>query len=619
MDKIKKGVIIRIKSNIYEAISRVTLVLFLSIFVFLITPGKALAYSRSEIIPDEVFRSPGTMTEAQIQTFLEARGSFLAGYKIPAPHTRTYWVGSKQVTSYINSWIGPVGQEVNATGWPVSRVIHRAANWYGVNPQVIISILQKESSMITDGTDRTDDSRFARMAWIMGYAFTEDQANPIKSVCGTSTNYNPSGSCAGVAMQIDWATGGLDSWYNRSVAGTLMCGVQNCSKGKTITIDGSSVYIGNFITGPFYRYTPHYTWAGTFTWCMQNWFPYPGITPVTTSLAFSSLSPAAGETLQASYRLKNISSVAVTIDAGLADQNTRTGQWNSFSPQRNITIEPGETRTFAFTKTVRFPGPHHTWIAIGQNGVWHNARPATNQLVNYSYTVQSPEKVVPVSASLAFSNLSPAAGETLDGGFTLRSNAKGSITVDVGFADYNTQSGKWNSFSPQRGITLSPGETRRLSFSKTSKFPGPHRTWIAIGHDGVWYDARPLTNQLTAYSYQVRNPRIEISKFFFNSVPPVLNQEFTATVAIKNLEPREIKMVGLGVPVFNSVNNTWRTLNSNITNFTLAPGETQNYTFRRTLTESGYYNIWPSYMVDDAWLTGTNQNGIFLFWSGWVR
>jgi M6 family metalloprotease-like protein len=345
----------------------------------------------------------------------------------------------------------------------------------------------------------------------------------------------------------------------------------------------------------------------------------PSNLPVTTSLAFSSLSPAAGETLQASYRLKNISSVAVTIDAGLADQNTRTGQWNSFSPQRNITIEPGETRTFAFTKTVRFPGPHHTWIAIGQNGVWHNARPATNQLVNYSYTVQSPEKVVPVSASLAFSNLSPAAGETLDGGFTLRSNAKGSITVDVGFADYNTQSGKWNSFSPQRGITLSPGETRRLSFSKTSKFPGPHRTWIAIGHDGVWYDARPLTNQLTAYSYQVRNPRIEISKFFFNSVPPVLNQEFTATVAIKNLEPREIKMVGLGVPVFNSVNNTWRTLNSNITNFTLAPGETQNYTFRRTLTESGYYNIWPSYMVDDAWLTGTNQNGIFLFWSGWVR
>jgi hypothetical protein len=408
-------------------------------------------------------------------------------------------------------------------------------------------------------------------------------------------------------------------------------------KGNTATIDGKSTYIANSATASLYRYTPHrpdsawltatngshYYGNYNFIYFYNLWFNFGNylgsILPVTASLGFSNLSPAAGETLQASYTLKNTSDSAITIDAGLADQNTRTGQWNSFSPQRNITLTAGETKTFTFNKTVRFPGPHYTWISIGYAGTWYNAKSASNQLVNYSYIVQSPERVLPVSASLAFSNLSPAAGETLEGGFTLKSNAKTPITVDVGFADQNIQNGKWNSFSAQRAVTFSPGETKRLNFSKTAKFPGLHRSWIAIGHDGVWYDARPLTNQLTNYFYQVRSPRIEISKFFFNSVPPVLNQGFTATAAIKNLEPREIKMVGLGVPVFNSANNTWRTLNSNITDFPLAAGETKNYTFTRTLTESGYYNIWPSYMVDDAWLTGTNQNGIFLFWSGWVR
>ena len=211
------------------------------LFLFQGKPAEA-ALNNSYVIPDSTFSNAGSMNEAQIQAFLVAHGSYLATYHIPAGHSEVY----QGVTYYEGTWVGPIGSEMDATNWSAAHLIYMDAQWYGINPQVLLATLQKESSLVTNGSPW-----YGYMMWAMGYAYTESGINPA---CGTSTNHNPSGSCAGFAMQMDWAAGGLAYWQS-------LANAQNKSTqywtGNTIPIDGQNIFLGNGATAALYRYTPH--------------------------------------------------------------------------------------------------------------------------------------------------------------------------------------------------------------------------------------------------------------------------------------------------------------------------------------------------------------------------
>ena len=89
-------------------------------------------FNPSYIISDPTFTCTSTMSEADIQTFLEYKGSYLADYY----ETR-------------DSYIGP-NNDVAVKGWRASKIIRQVADWYGVNPQVILATLQKEQSLVTN-------------------------------------------------------------------------------------------------------------------------------------------------------------------------------------------------------------------------------------------------------------------------------------------------------------------------------------------------------------------------------------------------------------------------------------------------------------------------------------
>jgi hypothetical protein len=232
-------------------------------------------YNASYIMPDSVFVNSGSMTEQQIQSFLVSQGSYLANYTIPAAHNETYdFNGDGNLETYwAGTEIGPVGHEVDSTGWTASHLIYEVSQWYGINPQVILVTLEKEQSLITMSGYETYGND-----WAMGYAYTD---SGIVAACGTSTNNNPTGSCAGLAMQIDWGAGSLMFNYNGSADKNPS--VSPYWEGNTITIDGSSIYIGNNSTASLYRYTPHNTYGGNFRTYFNDWFTnidYTNIVPV---------------------------------------------------------------------------------------------------------------------------------------------------------------------------------------------------------------------------------------------------------------------------------------------------------------------------------------------------
>jgi hypothetical protein len=338
--------------------------------------------------------------------------------------------------------------------------------------------------------------------------------------------------------------------------------------------------------------------------------------PVTASLGFSNLAPVVGQTLNASYSLTNTSSSDITIQAGLADQNIQTGQWNSFTPQ-TITIPAGTSKQLSFSKTVMYPGTHTSWIAINYNGIWYNAKPSTNQLVNYTYSVRPLGDAVAVSASLGFSDLNPAAGSNLDVVFKLYNNSGAPITVNVGVPDVNLVNGKWNSFSPQTVSIPAYTSTPQLKFTKRVLATGTHKTWIAVGTDGTWYDAKPYTAQMTSFIYNVRNPNIRLDFYSFSTLPPKPNQAFTADVRVTNLEPKPINIDFVAVPIYNPYTAKWNTMNYSGRDITLTTGQQYQMNVTQTLP-TGYYRIWPSLIAGDSDFTPKTANGLEMYWCGWI-
>ena len=81
----------------------------------------ALAFNPNTVLSDEDFFNTSTLSSDGIQRFLERRGSALAAYK---------------------------ARDIDGAQKRAADIIWRAAQTHGINPQVLLVVLQKEQSLI---------------------------------------------------------------------------------------------------------------------------------------------------------------------------------------------------------------------------------------------------------------------------------------------------------------------------------------------------------------------------------------------------------------------------------------------------------------------------------------
>ncbi len=253
------------KSTILK--KRLILALAASLFigVSFCLPQKTLAaFNPSSVLPDETFTSVSSMTQQQIQVFLNARSGILKSYT----ETRASYIGPN------NDWL--------AQGKPASEIIWRVANWYGISPQIIITTLEKEESLVSMASPpqwRIDSA--------MGYAFFDSPSADTHCLAsGTlAATTNPTGSCRGFAIQVDWGTSGAlepnfthakDVGQNRTI-----CSIYNPPPSPTYGAywcypnELTTVYIGNRATASIYSYTPYLTVGPSFYNIYNSFFnPY---------------------------------------------------------------------------------------------------------------------------------------------------------------------------------------------------------------------------------------------------------------------------------------------------------------------------------------------------------
>ncbi|HEU4914166.1 MAG TPA: hypothetical protein VFT16_02045 [Candidatus Saccharimonadales bacterium] len=281
-------------------VKKIALIAVLSIVFVAFHAGTASAYfNRDRLIDDSIFNNKNSMTAAQIDAFLNAKGSCLStnsGFSAPDP------------TGYSPSGGYTYGGNVSA-----GTIIYHAAQAYDINPQVILTTLQKEQSLITSTSCSTNTISKA-----VGYGCPDSggsysysglnlytrNGTTYTSVSGICVN---SASKAGFSQQVIRAAWLLKfgqqrslgnvgwaiirgSWDNSDDLSSCYSGPmtqgnrKSCPNGQVVyydgykTIDGVAVHMDTGATAALYWYTPHFHGNQNFVALFESYFG-PTIAP----------------------------------------------------------------------------------------------------------------------------------------------------------------------------------------------------------------------------------------------------------------------------------------------------------------------------------------------------
>lgn len=204
--------------------------IFIIALIFsLITPIQAFAFefNPNRIISDAEFTNRYGMTRDEIYEFL-GRGA-LQNMILPD------WQGNEMLAA---------------------DIIHQAAINNGVNPRVIITLLQKEQSVIT-----AQNPNQGQLDWAAGYA-----------VCDSCSMDDPAiQRWRGFGRQVNSATLQFTEGYFKDIA-NRGAAVGKYGPGIAVSIGGTEVIPENAATAALYAYTPHIHGNRLFAQIYDNWF-----------------------------------------------------------------------------------------------------------------------------------------------------------------------------------------------------------------------------------------------------------------------------------------------------------------------------------------------------------
>ena len=191
-------------------------ILFVIICLIFITPAQGTIPNKDNIISDDEFRNCQSMTQNDIQNFLANQNCFLATYKTA---------------------------DVDGVEKLPSEMIYNAAQRYHINPKVILTMLQKEQSIISTSSGKQTTAQLNKA---MGYE--------------SSDHY-------GLSKQIDRGTWQLNRNIERIDAGKTTINGWTIGVAKE-TVDHVIVTPETKATASLYSYNPlaGAGWGGSEEW-----------------------------------------------------------------------------------------------------------------------------------------------------------------------------------------------------------------------------------------------------------------------------------------------------------------------------------------------------------------
>ncbi len=507
-------------------------VVFLIVTLFASSLHTSAGFIANNLMDDGVFDNYNSMSADQIDSWLNSTfpSSCISsnnGFTSPDP------------TGYTPSTGFTFGSEVSA-----GTVIAHAAQVYGLNPRVIISTLQKESSLVS-GSQGCPSWRYASA---MGYGCTDAggsfdypgvelysmNGTPVVGITGSCVNKQ---SRVGFSRQVIVATWQLKFDQQRSKGnvgwnvqkpgwdntddlttnynGWMTQGVFHRNNGDTAaaydgwaTIDGSPVHIDTGPTAALYNYTPHFAGNLSFDNIYQGWFGSiynPAYSWVMYDITISPL--VAGQPGASVYGNRPIS---ITFAA----RNTGNVTWtnNGANPVDIGTAGPTDHASPLYVAS--------SWISNTRPARLTESSVAPGNIGHFSFTINPPNRD---GAYNEYFSLVSEGASWFDNPYQL--------SLNVIATHYSWQV---VSQTASNGLTLTPGQTSQITIVakntgnidwSNSTNPVKLATWSPPNHSSAFCDSSWATNSPNPSLGCIRPALMTES-----SVSPGSNGTFTFTL-----------------------------------------------------------------------------------------
>ena len=458
------------------------------------------AFNGNNLMDDGVFDKANSMTAVQIDNWLNSNfptSCISTNNGFSSPDTNGY----SPSTGFI------YGGNVSA-----GTVINHAAYAYGINPQVILATLQKESSVVSG--DASYGCQYINTA--MGYDCPDSGSCPRNPA--TESGFSKQVIHAAWMLRFhEQRSKGNVGWQETKPGWDNSDDPQTCYSGRMIqgtyqicpsgpsafydgwyTIDATAVHMDTGATAALYDYTPHFHGNQNFDSIFQSWFgsiyDVYSWSPV-SQYAFTDSSKTTGVDLTnllvgqkvfVGFQARNTGDTAWTntgsspVDAGTTSPQDRNSafcdtadspSWMGCSrpaAMQEASVAPGQTGTFEFWyKAPAQAGTYNEHFSLVAEGIkWMN----DNGL--YFHTVVKPPTYTWASVGqFAFTDSSKTTAVDL-------TNLNPGQRVFIGFNIKNTGNVSWPQAgsNPVHSATSSPRD-------RISAFCDP--TWISCNRPAV--------------------------------------------------------------------------------------------------------------------------------------
>lgn len=577
--------------------------LMAGLFVFPGTKASALSgsdFHAGKIMDDGTFFNGNTMDPSQIQNFLNAkvptcdtngtqpygggtRASYGTSRGYPPPYTCLKDYSQTTVSKAADGLCNGYGQ-ANQTA---AQIIHGVAQSCGINQKVLIVLLQKEQSLISDD-----------WPWSVQYRSATGYGCPDTAPCDAEY-YGFFNQVYHAARQFKRYARDSHQYNYRPHRENYIQYNPNASCG------GSNVYIHNQTTAGLYNYTPYQPNAAALAnlygtgdgcsaygnrnfWRMYNdWFNFHETImngmPVTI-VSGPDTTPFRGQTVSYTFSFTNRLSVAVTLDAvgAVGRAGSITGTNRDFGWQGPTTFQPGETKQFTFTTTVVDTGTIYAWPAVSYQGTYL-------QYNNWGTSMSSRHPNITLTTPLTPSVANPVAGQNVTFSAVLKNNEAEAVKYDaigipVKFYDHYNYDATW--VGPG---TIAAGAELTLSGMRNIDKPGPYTYWVSHYFGGSYSTIGPVKKLSTSEAA----PNFSVSGITFSNSPPALGSTLGASFTVTNNLPVPITVDAVGiVGRYGSFSGTNRDIGWQGA-VTFQPGETKSFSgYSRTITDVGNHYYW---------------------------
>jgi len=590
-----------------KALAFTTSVLLLALgtaFLLVHHPHQAQAvsgFNAGNIISDAVMTNKNTMSASDIQTFLNGKVSSCdTNGTLPATEFGRGDLTHAQYAA-MKGWSPPPYtclKDYTEGGESSAQIIYEAAQTYNINPQVLLVVLQKEQSLVTD-------------TW------------PLATQYKTATGYGcpDTAPCDsqyfGLTNQIHWTAtmfraieNNSPTWYTPYVLGN-----NYIQYNPEPSCGGSTVNIQNRATQALYNYTPYQpnqaaldagwgtAYCGSygnrnFYLYFNNWFDTYTILKNSLSVHITALpttTPAKGQTVTYTYTVTNNTIDPITLNA-VGVVGRLNGANNDLGWQGPITLAGSATQTFTFTSPITYTGTLQTWPSILTNGMYIQYTELQNNLVSHApnLTLSAP---LTNNASTIYSGQDVTFTAKVKNNETvpIAYDALGIPVKDASFANFDAT---WTS-----GGTLAPGQEITLSGVSHIGNPGAYSDWVADYYGGT-YATIGSTQQFSA---QKVTPNFSVSGLNLSSSTPVYLDNITGSFTVTNNLPVGIDVSGVGiVGRYGSFNGPNRDMGwQGAVHFNA--GETKTFSgYSQQITDLGTHYYWAGILYQGTYIQYNN-------------